>query len=440
MIGWLLPRRMRGTWLLMPRRMALLVLLVAAVVLLAGPAFAQDSARQGTNAPTAEAQQKAPAAVNARPLDPVEPVLPDLPTDPTPEPEPDPDPDPPTLPGTGGGQQICAADLNGSGDASDEGEVASCTPMAAGAWQCPIQRAACVVQPTGQYTCPLGDQHACLTPVGGGTPTCSPNQCADPALTPVVEEPPIEDPGTPNDGPVDAEGNCLGRIEIFSGRAMRCRPPGLSVTFASCCKDKGKIIKDGMGSSISSVGTKIAVAQGVFRGMGAAFAAFRAGASASQAASAGANALIIGFDPTSIAISLAINFMVEFLFNGCDQQDMETAMLRSSGMCHEVGSYCTSSFLGICLQKAKGHCCFNTKLGRILQEQGRPQLKSFNGAGWGTPKKPMCRGFTPEEFQALDFSKMDLSEYYADIAARAQTEIQIDMKDRIDAYLKAVGE
>lgn len=50
----------------------------------------------------------------------------------------------------------------------------------------------------------------------------------------------------------------------------------------------------------------------------------------------------------------------------------------------------------------------------------------------------MCRGFTPEEFQALDFSRIELSEYYADIEARAHSDIQIDMRDRVDAYLKAV--
>ncbi len=268
-------------------------------------------------------------------------------------------------------------------------------------------------------------------------PSCSRNQCADLATNPIVETPPIDDPGVDPDAPVDADGNCLGTVEIFGGRGMRCRPAGLSTTLADCCKDKGKIVKDGMGSSINSIGTKIAVAKGVFAGMSAAFAAFRAGASAGEAANAGLGA-IVGIDPTSIAISLAINFMIEFLFQGCDQQDMETGMLKGSGMCHFIDSYCTTSFLGICLQKAHGYCCFNTKLGRIIQEQGRPQLKAFNGNLWGTAKKPMCRGFTPEEFQALDFSKMDLSEYYADIEARAQSDIQIDMKDRVDAYLNAV--
>ncbi|WP_084385027.1 conjugal transfer protein TraN [Novosphingobium naphthalenivorans] len=329
---------------------------------------------------------------------------------------------------------ICAADLNGNGDAADPGETASCLATVSGSWLCPIDEVQCVADAAGAYTCPLGDQFPCETPAVGGAPACSPHSCLDTGATPIIEEPAMKDPGVPADGEVDADGNCLAQIEIFSGRAMRCRPPGLSDTFQNCCKDKGKIIKDGMGSSISSIGTKIAVAKGVFTGMKAAYTAFQAGATAGEAASAGANALIVGIDPTSIAISLAVNFMIEVLLSGCDQEDMETGLLRGSDMCHEVGTYCSSKILGICVQKAKGHCCFNTRLGRIIQEQGRPQLIAFNTIGWGTPKNPYCRGFTPEEFQALDFSKMDLSEYYSDIEARTQSEIQIDMEERINAY------
>ncbi|MFM5929828.1 MAG: conjugal transfer protein TraN [Novosphingobium sp.] len=336
-------------------------------------------------------------------------------------------------------QEICAADLNGNGDAADLGETASCTQMQGGASQCPLQQVACTETAPGAYACPPGNQFACEVPAAGGTPTCSPNACQDASTAPIVEQPPISDPGVPADGALDAGGNCIANIEIFSGRAMRCRPPGLLDTFQNCCKDKGKIVKDGMGSSIGSIGTKIAVAKAVFTGMKAAFTAFKAGATAGEAAGAGAHAMIGGIDPTSIAISLAVNFIFEVLLAGCDQEDMETGMLRGSGMCHEVGTYCTASILGVCIQKAKGHCCFNTKLGRIIQEQGRPQLKSFNTIGWGTPKAPYCRGFTPEEFQALDFSKMDLSEYYADIEARTQGQLQIDMKDRIDAYMQAIG-
>jgi conjugal transfer mating pair stabilization protein TraN len=34
---------------------------------------------------------------------------------------------------------------------------------------------------------------------------------------------------------------------------------------------------------------------------------------------------------------------------------------------------------------------------------------------------------------------MDLSEYYSEVQARAQADIQSDMKDRIDAYMQAIG-
>jgi conjugal transfer mating pair stabilization protein TraN len=174
-------------------------------------------------------------------------------------------------------QQMCAADLNGNGDAADPGEFASCDRLPNGMMQCPLQQTACILEPAGDYRCPLGSRFAC-EPHGVGA-TCSPHQCQNLSNTPIVETPPFADPGTEADGLVDPDGTCLGTIEIFGGRAMRCRPAGIATTFANCCKDKGKIVTDGMGSSINAIGTKIAVAKGVFTGMSAAFTAFRAGAS-----------------------------------------------------------------------------------------------------------------------------------------------------------------
>jgi hypothetical protein len=34
---------------------------------------------------------------------------------------------------------------------------------------------------------------------------------------------------------------------------------------------------------------------------------------------------------------------------------------------------------------------------------------------WGTPKNPNCKGFTPVEFQVLDFSKIDLKDFFGDL-------------------------
>src|SRR3546814_8658230 len=53
------------------------------------------------------------------------------------------------------------------------------------------------------------------------------------------------------------------------------------------------------------------------------------------------------------------------------------------GLCVSIGSYCSSSFLGVCQTKRKAYCCFESKLTRILQEQGRPQINK----PWGKPKE-----------------------------------------------------
>ncbi len=87
-----------------------------------------------------------------------------------------------------------------------------------------------------------------------------------------------------------------------------------------------------------------------------------------------------------------------------------------AGLCHKVGTYCSSSFLGICVTKKDVYCCFQSKISRILQEQGRPQI----GKPWGKPKTETCEGFTIFEFQQLDLSVMDFSEVYADFMEAAK--------------------
>ena len=92
----------------------------------------------------------------------------------------------------------------------------------------------------------------------------------------------------------------------------------------------------------------------------------------------------------------------------CKEDEKNLAKLNKQRLCHYVGEYCSKKkkFIG-CLQWKKSYCCFNGILARIFNEQGRPQISK----GWGSGKHPDCRGFTPEEFQKLDFSKIDLTEF-----------------------------
>jgi len=106
-----------------------------------------------------------------------------------------------------------------------------------------------------------------------------------------------------------------------------------------------------------------------------------------------------------------------FIFDtvSCSEREKILKRKRDNGMCHLVDQYCAKywKIFGkkICYLKKKTYCCFESKLARIINEQGREQLKK----GWGGAKNPKCRGFTPDEFQKLDFSKMDLSEFFNDL-------------------------
>lgn len=96
---------------------------------------------------------------------------------------------------------------------------------------------------------------------------------------------------------------------------------------------------------------------------------------------------------------------------GCSGNEKLLQKKRQARLCRYVGTYCAKKVLGKCVKKKSSYCCFGSKLLKAFQEQGRQQI----GLGWGEPKHPMCRGFTIEEIQRIDFSKLDLSEAFEDL-------------------------
>jgi hypothetical protein len=177
---------------------------------------------------------------------------------------------------------------------------------------------------------------------------------------------------TCSNGQVDPNsGQCLGQIYIFNGSGGSCKEPGVDTSFFQCCT----------------------------------------------------------IDPGSFL----------FVEANCGSGDRMTSEAMYAKRTHFVGTHCIDEwFLVGCVQTAQTHCVFQSKLGRIIQEQGRAQLKAFQDANgnpsWGSPENPNCRGFTPEEFQSLDFGKMDLSEYFADITTKANAAIQQDLNNNVQNY------
>ena len=91
----------------------------------------------------------------------------------------------------------------------------------------------------------------------------------------------------------------------------------------------------------------------------------------------------------------------------CSASEIELAEERNAGNTHYLGRYCSRKTLfGICIRHSRAWCVFGSKLGRILQQQGRRQL----GIGWSS-----CRGFTVAEIEGIDFASLDLSEFTEDL-------------------------
>lgn len=124
--------------------------------------------------------------------------------------------------------------------------------------------------------------------------------------------------------------------------------------------------------------------------------------------------LVIAFDPWSLVIAVVIYIIMSM--SSCNEEEGKLGMKEGAGLCHTVGTWCSSCFRVFgncvsCLEHSTGKCCFNSKLSRIVNEQGRVQV----GKGWGSGESPDCSGFTIAQLQSLDFAAMDLTEFYASI-------------------------
>jgi conjugal transfer mating pair stabilization protein TraN len=218
-------------------------------------------------------------------------------------------------------------------------------------------------------------------------------------------------------------------LVVFRGYDNRCRKKLFGLV--NCCKGSGA------GSSLFSDLDLILAAGGQALGVVGSSYAYDAlfTSDAPDLAIAGFEALFgVGGGSSALAGLLAgdvsVTSFIETLVPGpwtiamlaielsgilsCDQAEQVLAMKRDHRLCHGVGSYCSARLpiIRLCVETTESYCCFNSRLSRILNEQGRAQL----GKAWGGAENPDCSGFTLAQLQALDFSRMNLTEFYAEIA------------------------
>lgn len=119
----------------------------------------------------------------------------------------------------------------------------------------------------------------------------------------------------------------------------------------------------------------------------------------------------------------------------CSSDEKALGKAKEKRLTVYVGEYCSKKVLGICLEKKRGYCEFDSRLAQIVQQQGRSwQL----GIGFGSGKSPDCRGITPEELQKINFSKVDFSAFYDDLNSGSDIPADNNQMEKMKARMKAM--
>lgn len=119
----------------------------------------------------------------------------------------------------------------------------------------------------------------------------------------------------------------------------------------------------------------------------------------------------------------------------CSSDEKALGKAKEKRLTVYVGEYCSKKVLGVCLEKKRGYCEFDSKLAQIVQQQGRSwQL----GIGFGSGKSPDCRGITPEELQKIDFSKVDFSAFYDDLNSGSDIPADNNQMEKMKERMKAM--
>jgi len=96
----------------------------------------------------------------------------------------------------------------------------------------------------------------------------------------------------------------------------------------------------------------------------------------------------------------------------CNTDEKALGEAKNRKLTIYVGSYCAHKVLGVCLEKKEGYCQFDSKLAKIIQEQGR---RGQLGIGFGSGESPDCRGLTVDELQHLNFAAINFADFYDDL-------------------------
>ncbi|EAB2012149.1 type-F conjugative transfer system mating-pair stabilization protein TraN [Salmonella enterica] len=96
----------------------------------------------------------------------------------------------------------------------------------------------------------------------------------------------------------------------------------------------------------------------------------------------------------------------------CSSDEKVLAKAKTNKLTVSVGEFCSKKVLGVCLEKKRSYCQFDSKLAQIVQQQGRNGQLHIS---FGSSKHPDCRGITVDELQQIKFDQLDFTNFYEDL-------------------------
>ncbi|HHZ8707039.1 TPA: conjugal transfer protein TraN, partial [Klebsiella pneumoniae] len=117
----------------------------------------------------------------------------------------------------------------------------------------------------------------------------------------------------------------------------------------------------------------------------------------------------------------------------CSSEEKALAKAKKDKLTVSIGEFCSKKVLGICLEKKRSYCQFDSKLAQIVQQQGR------NGQlhiGFGGASSPDCRGITVAELQGIDFNELDFTNFMEDLINNQKIPDNSELTEKTKARIK----
>ncbi|WP_218201462.1 type-F conjugative transfer system mating-pair stabilization protein TraN [Salmonella enterica] len=124
----------------------------------------------------------------------------------------------------------------------------------------------------------------------------------------------------------------------------------------------------------------------------------------------------------------------------CSSEEKALAKAKMNKLTVSVGEFCAKKIAGVCLEKKRSYCQFDSKLAQTVQQQGRNGQLHIS---FGSSKHPDCRGITVDELQQIKFDRLDFTNFYEDLMKNQKIPdsgvLTQKVKEQIADQLKQAG-